>query len=92
MAEVLKVFRTEIHATDLFPGNKPEYVATLRPADQLDQMLADVDIVLLAAPLNDETRGMFDARRLGLMRKDSLLVNMARGPLVVESALVNALE
>lgn len=92
LAEVLQVFRTEIHATDLFPENKPDHVATLRPADELDQMLTEVDIVLLAAPLNDETRGMFDARRLGLMRKDSLLVNMARGPLVVESDLVEAIE
>ncbi len=92
LAEVLRVFRTEIHATDLFPENKPPYVATLRHANELDQMLAQVDIVLLAAPLNDQTRGMFNAQRLSLMRKNSILVNMARGPLVVESALVDAIE
>lgn len=91
LAEILSVFNAEIHATDLFPQNKPNYVATLRHADELDQMLPEVDIVVLAAPLNDQTRGMFDTRRLGLMRKDSLMINMARGPLVVESDLVEAL-
>lgn len=92
LAEVLNAFRCEIHATDLFPDNKPDYVKTLRPANELDAMLQDVDIVILAAPLNDQTRGMFDAKRLLKMRKNSLLINMARGPLVVEEDLVTALE
>ena len=92
LADVLNAFRCEIHATDLFPDNKPDYVKTLRPADELDEMLSDVDIVILAAPLNDQTRGMFDAPRLARMRENSLLINMARGPLVVEADLVTALE
>lgn len=92
LAEVFHAFRTEIHATDLFPADKPAHVATLRPADELDQMLGEVDIVILTAPLNDDTRGMFDARRISLMHKNSWLVNVARGPLVVEEALADALE
>ncbi len=92
LAEVLQAFRCEIHATDLFPENKPQYVASLREANELDSMLADVDIVVLAAPLNDQTRGMFNAERLANMRQNALLINMARGPLVVEEDLIESLE
>jgi phosphoglycerate dehydrogenase-like enzyme len=44
-----------------------------------------------AAPLTDETRGMFDARRFGVMQPSARFINVGRGPLVVESDLVDAL-
>jgi phosphoglycerate dehydrogenase-like enzyme len=62
------------------------------PADQLDAVLPRCDAVILAAPLNRVTRDMLDERRLALMKPGSVLVNMARGPIVVEEALVDALE
>lgn len=92
LAEVLLPFRTKIWATDLFPEDPPTGIEALMPADQLDEMLGKVDILILAAPLNSETRGVIDRRRLALLPKHALLVNMARGPLVVESDLVEALE
>ena len=54
-------------------------------------MLAESDILSLHAPLQPQTRGMIDARALALMRPGSWLVNTARGALVDESALVDAL-
>jgi phosphoglycerate dehydrogenase-like enzyme len=57
----------------------------------LDELLSTSDIVVLTVPLTDETRGMVDARRLGLMRRDAVLVNVARGQLVDEDALFDAL-
>jgi D-3-phosphoglycerate dehydrogenase len=54
--------------------------------------LPQADVVVLAVPLNDTTRGMFDAAMLARMKPGALLVNVARGPLVVESDLVAALE
>jgi glyoxylate reductase len=57
----------------------------------LDDLLARVDVVSLHVPLSDDTRGLIDARRLGLMRPDSVLVNTARGPVVDEEALAIAL-
>jgi D-3-phosphoglycerate dehydrogenase len=91
LAEVLCVFRTTILATDWFPENKPSTVAELLPADALDELLPRVDILILAAPLNDHTRHMIDARRLALLPKGAILINMARGPLVVENDLADAI-
>lgn len=91
LAEVLRVFKGRILATDMFPSDKPDYIEALWPADRLDDLLAASDIVVLAAPLIPSTRGMIDARALAQMKSTAILVNMARGPLVVESALVDAL-
>lgn len=92
LAEVLAPFRTKIWATDLYPEDPPAGIEVLLPADRLDEMLPLIDVLLIAAPLNAETRGMIDARRLALLPENALLVNMARGPLVVEDDLVSALE
>lgn len=91
LAEVLRVFKGRIVATDVFPVDKPDYVEALWPVDRLDDLLALSDIVILAAPLVPATRGMIDARALARMKPGAILINMARGPLVVESALVEAL-
>lgn len=59
--------------------------------DELDRLLAGADWVVAAAPLTDDTRGMFDARRFGVMRASARFVNVGRGQLVVEDALAEAL-
>jgi phosphoglycerate dehydrogenase-like enzyme len=92
LAEVLRVFRTTILATDWFPENKPSTVAELLPADALDEMLPRVDILILAAPLNSHTRNMINAARLAKLPRGAILINMARGGLVAENDLVAALE
>jgi glyoxylate reductase len=56
--------------------------------DELDQLLAQADIVTVHAPLTKQTRGLIDARRLGLMQNGATLVNTARGEIVDERALV----
>lgn len=57
----------------------------------LDDLLARSDAVVLACPLTDATRGLLDAARLALMPRHAVLVNVARGPVVVEAALIDAL-
>lgn len=56
--------------------------------DELDQLLAQADIVTIHAPLTEQTRGLIDARRLRLMQDGATLVNTARGEIVDERALV----
>jgi glyoxylate reductase len=57
----------------------------------LDELLAEADVVSLHVPLTEETHGLVDARRLGLMRDGACLVNTARGAVVDEQALVREL-
>ncbi len=57
----------------------------------LDDLLMRSDAVVLACPLTEATRGLLDARRLSLMPPHAVLVNIARGAVVVEDALVAAL-
>jgi phosphoglycerate dehydrogenase-like enzyme len=58
---------------------------------ELDSLLPAAEIVILIVPETDETRGLIGARQMALMRQGALLVNAARGPIVVTDALVEAL-
>jgi len=67
------------------PTGSAGYVA------DLDELVASSDIVSVHVPLTDETRHLFDARRISLMRPTAVLVNTSRGPVVDEDALAEAL-
>ena len=60
--------------------------------ESLDELLERSDFVSLHVPAREDTRRMLDARRIGLMRRSAILVNTARGDLVDEAALVDALQ
>ncbi len=92
LVEVLRPFRTRILATDYYPLLKPEGVERLEPPEALDELLPQADVVILAAPLNASTRGMFDAPRFAKMKPSAVLINVARGGLVVERDLAAALD
>ena len=57
----------------------------------LDKVLAQSDYVVLAAPLLDKTRGLINAERFALMKPESFLINVGRGPQVDEAALADTL-
>lgn len=59
--------------------------------DELDELLPMADVVILIVPLNEGTRGLVDAEFLSRMQPGALLVNVARGPVVVTDDLVAAL-
>jgi glyoxylate reductase len=68
--------------------------AVASPAQQVgfDELVATSDIVSLHCPLTPETHHLFDAEVLQAMRQTAYLVNTARGPIIDESALADALE
>jgi phosphoglycerate dehydrogenase-like enzyme len=57
----------------------------------LDQLYRDSDVISVHLRLSDETRGMIGAREFGLMKPSAILINTARGPIVEEAALLQAL-
>ncbi|MFC8344467.1 D-2-hydroxyacid dehydrogenase [Streptomyces sp. NPDC057280] len=59
--------------------------------DDLDRLIARADWIIAAAPLTEQTYGMFDARRFGVMQPSARFINIGRGGLVVEDALAEAL-
>jgi phosphoglycerate dehydrogenase-like enzyme len=58
---------------------------------RIDDMLQRADFVVLCAPLTSETRGLINAERIAKMKPDSCLINVSRGPLVEDDALIDAL-
>src|SRR5271166_1362885 len=85
LSRLLSSFETRILAIDMFPLDKPEWVESLWPAERLDEMLPLVDFLILSVPLYATTRRMIDAATIRKMKPGAVLVNVARGPLVVES-------
>ena len=61
------------------------------PISELDKHLPTLDVIILILPLTKDSKHLFDARRLALMKDGSLLVNVARGPIVDTEALVKEL-
>ena len=84
-------FDMRVLATSRTGGDKPDFVEHLGRAGELDALLPEADVVVISAPLTDETRGLFDARRIALLRPEAYLVNVARGEIVDTDALAAAL-
>ena len=62
-----------------------------RKVEDMNAVLRESDFVTLHSPLNEETRGLIGARELDMMKSEAFLINCARGPLIDEGALYDAL-
>ena len=92
VARRAKGFDMTVLATRRSQAEAPPYVDRLGTADELDELLPLADVVVLCVPLTDETEGMIDAAALARMQPGAYLVNIARGRVVDQDALVDALE
>ncbi|HEX8261683.1 MAG TPA: D-glycerate dehydrogenase [Allosphingosinicella sp.] len=87
LARRARAFGMEIH----YHNRRPAPDGEARYWPDLDAMLAAVDVVSLNAPYRPDARHLIDRRRLALMRRGAWLINAARGNLVDEEALIEAL-
>ena len=83
-------FGMDVLYVDAHPRHEFEEAVGARRSD-LSELLSESDVVTLHVPSTPETRGLFDARRFSLMKTGSLFINTARGDLVDEGALLDAL-
>jgi phosphoglycerate dehydrogenase-like enzyme len=89
LVDRLRPFGVTIVATDEHPENAPVDV-TAYPADQLNSAVAHADFVVICVRASKENENLFNAVVLAAMKRGSILVNIARGMLVDEAALVDA--
>lgn len=66
-------------------------VEEVEPLTALPEALAEAEVVVVCCPLTEETRDLFDEARFGLMRPGAILINVSRGEIVEEAALLKAL-
>ncbi|MCE2440668.1 MAG: D-2-hydroxyacid dehydrogenase [Candidatus Latescibacteria bacterium] len=90
-AWLAKGFEMRILAVDVQQSEKPEYVEALWETDRLDDLLAESDVVFIACPYTPQTQRLIDGHAFRLMKNSAFLINTARGPIVDEAALVDAL-
>ena len=84
-------FGCRILAVNRTPREPEPGVEDVLPLGALDRMLPECDTVALCTALGAETTGLFDARRLSLMKSSAFLINIARGQIVDEDAIYSAL-
>jgi phosphoglycerate dehydrogenase-like enzyme len=92
--ELIRLVRPfRMRALAYSPRLTPERAAAIgAESASLDQLLRKSHFVAICAPLTDETCGMIGAREIALMRTDAVLVNVGRGPILDQSALIEALK
>ena len=81
-----------ILAVDPHPDPGAPFVAETWGLDRLPELLANSDVVVVAAPLTAESHHLLDARALAHMKQDAYLIVVSRGGIVDEDALVDALQ
>ncbi|RKU31397.1 D-2-hydroxyacid dehydrogenase [Candidatus Poribacteria bacterium] len=91
MVKRAKGFDMHVIAVDAYRTEKPDNVDELMPMDKLKDLMSQVDVVMIACPLTEETRGLINADNLSVMQPSSYFINVARGPIVKEDDLIQIL-
>lgn len=91
LLKLLAPFRSDVRVVRKNPAPMAGASAVVA-FENLNDELQQADLVILAAALTPETAGLFDATKFSVMKESAYLVNIARGPMVVISDLIAALE
>ena len=91
LARLARAFGMRVIATKRDVSAGEGLADAVFPPDRLTEQLADADVVVLTCPLTTQTEGLIDARALAAMKPSALLINVARGRVVQEAALIAAL-
>lgn len=91
-AKRLAAFGTEITAVNRSQVAENGVISRWLPLSRIDEALSDADVVILCIALTEETKGLLNTDRLQRMKQGSLLVNVARGALIDEKALIRCLK
>lgn len=91
IAKRLSAFDMQVIGVDILNDDRL-YFHKIELLNNLDEQLKIADVVVLTLPLMDSTKGMFDKTKFELMKDSAIFVNIARGLLVVEQDMINALE
>ena len=92
VAERGPVFGMRVLGMDPAPKGKPDFIARIYSPDELAEMVAVSDFVVICVPHTAETEGLFDADMFGAMKNTGILINIGRGKVVKLQALTEALQ
>jgi phosphoglycerate dehydrogenase-like enzyme len=92
VARLCQALDLRVIGTRRHPERGAPHVDELLPTTRMDDLLAQSDFVVVAVPLTEETRGMIDATAFRQMRADAWFINVARGAVVDQGALIAALQ
>jgi len=94
VARLSKAFGMRVLATrrSAKQVGRGRYIDIIYPLDQLQQLLSESDFVVIALPLTHETTGLIGEKELQAMKSTAYLINIGRGPIVDEEALIRALD
>ena len=92
LAHLARAFGMRVIATRRNPAGGMAGVDAVTGGDRLHEMLGRADVVAITCPLTPETENLIDARALAAMRPTAHLINVARGRIVDEPALIRALQ
>ena len=84
-------FGMEVYAVDRHPKPTPAEVNSVWGLERLDKLLSISDWFVVTAPLTEETRGLMDRRRIGMLKRGACVIAISRGNIIDEDALIDAL-
>jgi phosphoglycerate dehydrogenase-like enzyme len=87
-----KCFGMRVLATRRHPEKSSDAVDTMLSSEQIDHLLGESDFIAVCAPLTAETRGMIGEKQFRMMKPDAIIINIARGAIIDQDALIRALQ